>query len=333
MDNIKDILQDLFEYKSLSRDTAKSVIINLAQGKINEFQATSFLTAYMMRTVTVEELIGFREALLELAIPIDLSDYKVIDMCGTGGDGRDTFNISTLSSFVVAGAGVKVAKHGNYGVSSFCGSSNILESLGVVFSSDQDKLRGDLEEAGICFLHAPLFNPAMKGIAPIRRGLGVRTFFNMLGPLVNPANPSHQMIGVFGLELARIYSYILQDTDKNYNIIHSIDGYDEISLTDRFKSISNRGEAILSPSDLGYRTLDPADLRGGKDVDEAAKIFISILKGEGTYAQNSVVEANAATAINCYRPELSFDDSMELAKQSLYSGSALKALNKLIDRG
>lgn len=326
---MRNILQHLFEHKSLKQEEAKEVLVQITKGEFNEFQITSFLTVFMMRSITVEELTGFREALLELGIPVDLSEYNGVDLCGTGGDGKNTFNISTLASFVVAGAGEMVTKHGNYGVSSLSGSSNVMEELGYQFKSKEEDLKRDLDKAGICFLHAPLFNPAMKNIAPIRRNLGVRTFFNMLGPLVNPSRPKHQIVGVFDLELARLYQYLLQQTDSKYTIIHGVDGYDEVSLTDKVKLIGNGMEELLEPEELGYRKLDPSELYGGESVAQAAKIFTDILKGEGTDAQNAVVTRNAGLAIHCLHPEISRGDAIARAVESLESGKAYEVLKKL----
>ena len=237
---MKQLLNRLINQENISSEEAKQVLVNISNGMYNQSQIASFLTIFMMRSITLEELKGFRDALLELCIPIDLADFNAIDLCGTGGDGKDTFNISTLSSFVTAGAGVKVAKHGNYGVSSACGSSNVMEYLGIKFSNDEDFLKHTIDKAGICVLHAPLFHPAMKNVAPIRRELGVKTFFNMLGPMVNPSFPKNQMVGVFNLELLRMYGYLYQNTDKNYSIVHALDGYDEISLTGKTKVISEQ---------------------------------------------------------------------------------------------
>lgn len=329
---IKNILHYLFEHKTLKREEAKEVLIQITKGDFNEFQITSFLTVFMMRSITVDELTGFREALLELCIPVDLSEYNGVDLCGTGGDGKNTFNISTLASFVVVGAGEKVTKHGNYGVSSFCGSSNVIEHLGYQFKNKEEDLKRDLDKVGICFLHAPLFNPAMKNIAPIRRDLGVRTFFNMLGPLVNPSRPKNQIVGVFDLELARLYQYLLQETDSNYTIIHGIDGYDEVSLTGKVKLIGNRMEELLEPEVFGKRKLNPEELYGGETVEEAAKIFVDILKGEGTYAQNSVITVNAGLAIHCLHPEISRADAIGRAEEALLSGNSYEVLKKLTKR-
>jgi anthranilate phosphoribosyltransferase len=284
----------------------------------------------MLRSITLEELTGFRNALLELCIPINLNDFNTIDLCGTGGDGKDTFNISTLASFVTAGAGVKVAKHGNYGVSSSCGSSNVMEFLGIKFSNDTDFLKRSIDKAGICVLHAPLFHPAMKHVAPIRRELGVKTFFNMLGPMVNPSFPKNQMVGVFNLELLRLYGYLYQNTDKNYSIIHGLDGYDEISLTGKTKIISNATETLFSPDDIGISQIKQEAIYGGDTVEASAKIFMDVIQGKGTQAQNNVVCANAGLAIATVK-NISHKQGFELAKESLISGKAKQSLETLIE--
>lgn len=281
-----------------------------------------------MRSITIPELEGFRDALLELAVPLDLSAYHPIDLCGTGGDGKNTFNISTLASFITAGAGVKVAKHGNYSVSSVSGSSNVLESLGVKFSSDKNFLEKCIEDAGICVLHAPLFHPAMKFVAPVREDLAVKTFFNMLGPMVNPAKPTNQVVGVFSLELARLYTYLYQNTDKNFSIVHALDGYDEVSLTGDTKITSNRYNQVLSPNDFNAEKINPEEIYGGKTVKEATEIFKKILVGKGTIAQNNVVCANAALAIATAN-QTNLSQALALAQESLQSGKALKSLEKL----
>jgi anthranilate phosphoribosyltransferase len=290
----------------------------------------AFMAAYCMRSITVDELEGFRDGMLELCLKTDLSDYELIDLCGTGGDGKDTFNISTLASFVVAGAGYKVSKHGNYGVSSGCGSSNVMEYLGYKFSNDIDHLKRSLDNAGICFLHAPLFHAAMKTVAPIRKELGIKTFFNMLGPLVNPARPKFQMVGVFSLELARLYAYLFQKSKTGYTIVHALEGYDEISLTCDFKTFSPEGEHIHSISDLGFERIDPSKIGGGSSVQESAEIFKAVLDGEGSQEQNNVVLCNAAIAIRTIKPEKSFADCFYEAEESLNSGMALRSFNRLL---
>jgi anthranilate phosphoribosyltransferase len=325
---MKTILNRLINHEMLSAAEAKNVLVNISNGNYNPSQIASFLTVYMMRSISIEELSGFREALLELCLRIDLSAYNTIDLCGTGGDGKDTFNISTLASFVTAGAGIKVAKHGNYGVSSISGSSNVMETLGVKFSNDNDFLEKCVDQAGICILHAPLFHPAMKNVGPIRKELGVRTFFNMLGPMINPSFPKNQLVGVFNLELARMYGYLYQNTDRNFTILHSLDGYDEISLTCPTKFISNTKEGILNPDDFGVRSLIQTEIEGGTTIEASAEMFMKVISGKGTEAQNNVVCANAAMAIATVT-QCTPLEGFELAKQSLFSGKGLVALNKL----
>ncbi|WP_405247269.1 MULTISPECIES: anthranilate phosphoribosyltransferase [unclassified Cellulophaga] len=325
---MKDILNRLINHDVLPKADAKQVLVNIAKGDYNTSQIAAFLTVYMMRSVTIEELEGFRDALLELCLAVDLSAYNPVDLCGTGGDGKDTFNISTLASFVTAGAGIKVTKHGNYGVSSKCGSSNVMEFLGIKFSNDAGFLEKSIDEAGICVLHAPLFHPAMKNVAPIRKELAVKTFFNMLGPMVNPAFPKNQMVGVFNLELARMYGYLYQNTDKNFTVLHALDGYDEISLTGNTKTISNTTESMLKPSDFGVRAVTMQEIAGGESIEASAQIFLNILQGKGTEAQINVVCANAGMAIATV-DRLTPMQGFERAKESLVSGKGLAALKKL----
>jgi anthranilate phosphoribosyltransferase len=327
---MKEILNQLFEYKTLSRDEAREVLTRIAGGEVNETQMAVFLSIFLMRSITIEELSGFRDAMKDLAVTIDLGHVRTIDLCGTGGDGKNTFNISTLTSFVVAGAGEKVAKHGNYGVSSSCGSSNVLEYFGYRFSNDPLKLRSEMDRAGICFLHAPLFNPAMKNIAPVRKQLGLKTFFNILGPMINPSSPSHQLTGVFSLELLRLYQYQYQNLDLQYAIVHSLDGYDEVSLTGPFKMVTRQGEAILYPDDLNLRLLHPGEIAGGSTVAENADIFRRVLEGKGSEAQREVVLANAMVALQVIHPDLSFNSCLEKASESLDSGKALQCFETLI---
>ena len=327
---MKKILTELVEHRSLSKETARQVLIDVASGKYNPSQMSAFLTVYMMRSITIEELQGFRDAMLELCIPMKF-DLPLIDVCGTGGDGKNTFNISTLSSFVVAAAGQPVAKHGNYGVSSVSGSSNVLEYFGYKFTNDRGELERSLERANIFFMHAPLFHPAMKNMAPIRKELGVKTFFNMLGPMVNPSFPPRQLVGVFSLELARQYGYLYQSTKKEFVVLHDLQGYDEISLTGPFKIFGNEGEKVLEPSDLGLPEIDAGALLGGSTVEASANIFMEILQGHGTTEQNSVVVANAGMALYCANRNAGIDSAIARAKESLESGRALKTFKKLID--
>ncbi len=325
---MKNILNQLINHQTLTKEEAKNVLINLSSGQYNPSQMAAFMTVYMMRSITVEELTGFREALLELCIPVNFSNYNTIDLCGTGGDGKDTFNISTLASFVVAGAGIHVAKHGNYGVSSISGSSNVMENLGVKFSNRQDYLEKCLETANIAILHAPLFHPAMKNVGPIRKELGVKTFFNMLGPMVNPSFPTNQLVGVFSLELARMYAYLYQNTTTNFAIIYDLEGFDEVSLTGNVKLISNTSEKMLKPEDFQTRSVTLHQIKGGETVKEAANIFMNILTGNGSPMQNEVVLANAALAIGLIK-KTSIEESLAIARESLVSGKALEKLKIL----
>jgi anthranilate phosphoribosyltransferase len=327
---MKKILQYLFEHKTLTREQAKDMLTQISKGLHSDAEVTAFITVYLMRSITIEELQGFRDALLELSVKVDLNGYKVMDIVGTGGDGKNTFNISTLSCFIVAGAGQKVAKHGNYGASAISGASNVMEQLGYKFKAESDKLRAELDAADICFMHAPVFHPALKTVGPIRKAIGLRTFFNMLGPMVNPASPEYQLVGVYNLEMARIYNYLLQQSGKPFTIIHGLDGYDEISLTNDTKVITNKGEFIKTPEELGKRLVDAKDIYGGNTVEEAAKIFLHIIKGEGSWAQNAVVLANAAMALHCTGNYGTYDDAYHAAVESLESGKAYASLQKLI---
>lgn len=327
---MKEILTILIEHKKLSAEQARKALLMLARGEANKSQAAAFLTVYLMRNISVEELAGFRSAMLELCIPADLDDFDPIDVCGTGGDGKNTFNISTASSFVLAGAGVKVAKHGNNGVSSICGSSNVMASLGYNFTNNLDQLKREIDESNICFLHAPLFHPAMKEVAPIRQELGMKTFFNMLGPLVNPAKPKKQLIGVFDLELARRYQYLLQDKITKFTIVHSLEGYDEVSLTCPFKMITREGESIVYPEDLGFSTITADKIKGGNSVEESVEILLNILKGKGTNEQRDVVIANSALGIATAKG-ISEEEAKDEAAETLKSGKAFKNLEKLIE--
>jgi anthranilate phosphoribosyltransferase len=327
---MKKILNRLTQYETLTEKESRDIIIDISEGKLNTSEISSFLTIFMIRNITIEELNGFRKALIELSLKIDLNEFDPIDLCGTGGDEKDTFNISTLASFVTAGSGVKVAKHGNYGVSSSCGSSNVLEYLDLKFNNDSDKIRKAVDKANICFLHAPLFHPAMKNVAPVRKELGLKTFFNMLGPMVNPSMPKKQVVGVYNLELARIYNYLYQTTDINYNIIHSIDGYDEISLTKGTKVYSRESEFILDSKDFSLKDIDSKNIRGGKDIKSSSKIFMDVLNGEASNDQENVVCANASLAIAISK-DISIIEAFDKAKESIKTKNALKCFNELIN--
>ncbi|MEI6263587.1 MAG: anthranilate phosphoribosyltransferase [Sphingobacteriia bacterium] len=328
---MKKILQYLFEHKSLTREKATEILLNISNGEYNEAEITAFITVYLMRSITIDELLGFRDALLQLSVKVNFSGGKIMDIVGTGGDGKNSFNISTLACFIVAGAGQKIAKHGNYGASTISGASNVMEQMGYRFKNNNDALQKELDEANICFLHAPLFHPALKIVGPIRKNLGVRTFFNMLGPMVNPANPDFQLVGVYNLEMARIYNYLLQQTGKAFTIIHSLDGYDEISLTADTKVITNKGEQIFTPEQLGKRMVQPEDIYGGNTVEESAKIFMKIIKGEGTWSQNAVVLANASMALFSTGLYANYDLAYSSAVESLESGKAYNGLKKLLE--
>ncbi|AZZ57633.1 anthranilate phosphoribosyltransferase [Riemerella anatipestifer] len=326
---MKQILNYLFNHQTLSKSEAKSVMIELAQNKFNETEATAFISVFMMRAITLDELMGFREALLNLATPVDLGTRDLVDIVGTGGDGKNTFNISTLASFIVAGAGQKVAKHGNYGVSSVSGSSNVLELLGYQFKNNSEGLKSDLEKGNICFLHAPLFHPALKSVAPLRKALGLRTFFNLLGPLVNPVQPKYSMIGVYNLEIARLYQYLLQKENAEFMLVHALDGYDEISLTQDTKVFDKNGEYIYSAEELGFKNISEDQIYGGETKEEAATIFLNILDGKGTPEQNAVVLANAAMALYNTKKYGDYQNCFELAKKSLLERKAKDCLNKI----
>ena len=329
---MKDLLYKMFEHKSLSRNEARDVLHNIADGRYNDSQLSAFMTVYLMRSITLDELIGFRDALIERRRPLDFDDVKSIDIVGTGGDGKNTFNISTATCFVVAGTGRKVIKHGNYSASSISGASNVLEQHGVKFTSDPDRLRKSLDESGVCYLHAPFFSPALKSVGPVRRSLGVRTFFNMLGPLVNPTLPKHQLLGVYNLKLLRLYNYIAQLEGINCTVVHSLDGYDEISLTSPFKVASSQGERIYIPESLGWSRIAQKELSGGNSIEDAAKIFDNVLHNTATEAQLNCVIANAAFAIVTLEPEIELNEAIEQATDSIKSGRALSAFERFVQR-
>lgn len=327
---MKAILNQLFEHERLSRQQAREVLTAISSNAYNEAQVAAFISVYLMRSISAEELDGFRSALLDLCVKVDTDGSSCVDLCGTGGDGRNTFNISTLASFVVAGAGYRVVKHGNYGVSSVCGSSNVLQFLGYSFTNESDVLAQQLDRANICFLHAPLFHPALASVGPIRKQLGVKTFFNMLGPLVNPVQPRQQLVGVFDLKLARLYQYIYQQKDKQFAIVHALDGYDEVSLTCPAKVITTSGEQLLAPEEFGKMRLQPHDIYGGDTIESAAEIFLKVLQRESTPSQRAVVVSNAALAIQCYDSEMSLLDAVAKAEESIESGAAFSAFKKMI---
>ena len=328
---MKQILTKLFNYESLSKQDANEILSKIANGEYNNEQIASFITVYLMRHITLEELMGFREALLNLAIRVDLSEFDPIDIVGTGGDGKNTFNISTLSCFVLAGAGYKVAKHGNYGASSVSGASNMLEYFGAKFTTNETTIKKAIDQSNIAYLHAPIFNPAMKHVAPVRKALGVRTFFNVLGPLISPAQPKYQLLGVYSLTMMRLYTYINQIIGTNYTLVHSLDGYDEVSLTADTKILSNHQEIVISPEKMGFSRLQQAQLSGGDSIDEAAAIFKNIFENKATEAQLAVVLANSALAIQTLCPDYTLEECKAIALQSIESGEAKKSFAKFLE--
>jgi anthranilate phosphoribosyltransferase len=328
---MKDILNKLFSHYILTKEEAKSLLLAIGKGEFDPLQIASFLTVFNLRSLTVAELAGFREAMLELCIKVDLSDFDAVDIVGTGGDGKDTFNISTTAALVVAGAGYKVAKHGNYGVSSSCGSSNVLEYLGIKFSNDQDQLKQSLDKAGFCMMHAPLFHPAMKYVAPIRKTLQIRTFFNILGPLINPSFPKKHCHGVYNLATLRLYAYQHKQTNDRFSIVHSLDGYDEISLTSDTKIYNNQGEFMYSPNQLGFQKLSQQELWGGASIAESANILKNILQLKGTAAQHQAVIANAALAITVADSTKNYTQAKDKAEEALASGKAMGVLKTLVE--
>jgi anthranilate phosphoribosyltransferase len=328
---MKDILTRLFNHEELTSEETKQILLNITREKYPEVQIAALLTAFQMRTITVDELIGFREALMETRIPIDFSPYRPIDIVGTGGDGKNTFNISTCACFVVAGAGYKVAKHGNYGATSISGASNVIEQHGIHFTNNPDRLKRSMEECNIAYLHAQLFNPAMKFVGPVRKALGVRTLFNLLGPLVNPCKPAYQLLGVADLTQMRLYTNVFYKLGIDFAVVNSLDSYDEISLTDEFKVMTRNYECIYRPQDLGFNEVRPEELFGGTSKEDAARIFDDILHNCATPSQMQCVIVNAAFAIQVMEPEKDIEECIAIARESLVSGQALRALKKFID--
>lgn len=328
---MKEILYQMFDHRNLTRAQAREVLLNISDGKYNDCQLSAFMTVFLMRSITTEELSGFRDALLERRVAVDLDASQAIDIVGTGGDGKNTFNISTATCFVVAGAGYRVIKHGNYGASSVSGASNVLEAHGVRFTDDIDRLRRSFDRSGVCYLHAPFFSPALKSVGGVRRALGVRTFFNMLGPLVNPVMPRHQLLGVYNLKLLRLYHYICQQNGIDCTIVHSLDGYDEVSLTSDVKVASPWGESVYTPGELGFPMYDPCELWGGETVEQAARIFDAVLEGTASPGQSDCVQANAAFAIRTLDPALSWEEARAKARESLESGQAAERFRCFVE--
>lgn len=326
---MKTILEQLYRHEHLGREQAKNLLADIARERYTPVEVAALLGAFNMRGITIDELKGFRDGMLELCRTVNLADYPVMDVCGTGGDGKNTFNISTLGAFVVAGAGIPVAKHGNFGVSSVSGSSNVMAFLGIPFRDDGDGLKRQLDKAGLCFIHAPLFHPGMRCVAPVRKQLATKTFFNMLGPLVNPAQPKCQLVGLYDPHLLRMYQYIFQDEEKRFCLVHTVSGYDEVSLTADLRCINNRGERYYARHEISPFEITDEDLHGGNTVEQAAHIFVNVLRGNGTAAQNEVVLINSALAIQAYRPELDLETARQMAADSLYGHRALEKFNLL----
>lgn len=327
---MKQILSRLFNHEVLTTEEAKELLLHITEGRYNDTQIASLITVFQMRGIKVDELIGFREALLTTRVPVDLDAYKPIDIVGTGGDGKNTFNISTCACFVVAGAGYHVAKHGNYGATSVSGASNVMEQHGVKFTNEQEKLTRSMEECGMVYMHAPLFNPALKSVAPVRKALQVRTIFNLLGPLVNPCKPAYQLLGVADLPQMRLYTNVFQKLGIGFAVVNNLDGYDEISLTDQFKVMTGHYETIYSPKELGFSLARQEELYGGSTPEEAARIFDNVLENRATKAQKDCVLINASFAIQAMEPEKSIEECVALARESLESGRALETFKKFV---
>jgi len=328
---MKKYLNQLIEGETLSREQTHDILLGITRQEYNDCQIAALLMALQTRGVTVDELLGFRDGLLETGKRVDLDGYNTLDIVGTGGDGKNTFNISTCSAFVIAGAGYKVTKHGNGASTSVSGASNVLEAHGVKFSVDPDVLRRSLDEAGICYLHAPLFAYGMKFVGPVRKALGVPTCFNLLGPLVNPCRPKNSLHGTATQAQQRLYVRAHQKIGDNYGVVTSYDGYDEISLTSGFKLVTPHFEKVFTPKDLGLNYVEPKDIFGGASADEARGIFDAVLEGHASEAQKSVVLANAACGISVIDRNLSVEESIALCRESLDSGKALAAFKRFVE--
>ena len=323
---MKHLLNKIIEGEAFSYDEAYDFIMAIEQESIGQEVIAGILVGIQLRGINLEELKGFRSALLELCNPLKLDSSNAIDLCGTGGDGKDTFNISTTTSLVLAGMGYKVIKHGNYGVSSICGSSNVLEALGFNFTADNKFLEQSLEKNNICFLHAPLFHPTMKKAAPVRKNLGIRTIFNCLGPLVNPAQPNFQLTGTYSLEMSKFYQHILKENRNDYRVVYGMDGYDEITLTNATRVLGKHVDFTIDNVDFNTSRIKPEDLFAGKSIKDAANIIIQILNGKGTTSQNDVIAANAAVALQMFEPKHTIQESFNETVNFLKSGSAAQIL-------
>lgn len=329
---MKEVLNKMLNHEELSRTETRDIIVGITKDEFPTEQTTALLTGLQMRGVTVDELLGFRDGILATGVKAILDCDKYIDVVGTGGDRKNTFNISTTSCFVIAGAGYKVAKHGNYAATSVSGASNVIHHHGVKFTADIDKLNRSINEAGIVYLHAQLFASAMKFVGPIRKALQFPTVFNLLGPLVNPSQPKAQLLGVANLDQMRLYRQVYQKLGIDYGIVNSIDGYDEISLTGDFKVATNNYERVFSPADLGFVPATPEELVGGANEDEAAEIFDAVLENRALPAQKNVVLANAAFGIQVMeKGKKSIEECVEIARESIDSGKALATFRKFAE--
>ena len=328
---MKEILSRLFNHEELTSAEARQILLNITREMYPEAQIAALINAFQMRGITVDELIGFREELMETRIPVDFNSYRPIDIVGTGGDGKNTFNISTCACFVVAGAGYKVAKHGNYGATSVSGASNVIEQHGIRFTNNADTLKRSMDRCNIAYLHAQLFNPAMKFVGPVRKALGVRTLFNLLGPLVNPCRLAYQLLGVADLAQMRLYTNVFYKLGIDFAVVNSLDSYDEISLTDEFKVMTRHYERIYRPQALGFSAARPEELFGGSSKEDAARIFDNILHCRATPSQTQCVVVNAAFAIQVMEPEKEIEECIAIARESLESGKALNTLKTFIE--
>lgn len=329
---MKEILNRVINHEMLTREETKNILVGITQGRYAEEQITALLTALQMRGVSVDELLGFRDGILETGVPVPLDCDRYIDVVGTGGDRKNTFNISTTSCFVIAGAGYKVAKHGNYSATSTSGASNVIANHGVTFTDDVDKLNKCINECGIVYLHAQLFAKAMKFVGPIRKALQFPTCFNLLGPIVNPSKPQCQMLGVANLDQMRLYNNVYRKIGIDYAIVNSIDGYDEISLTSDFKVMTNDYERIFSPEEIGMKVAKPEELRAGASEQEAMEIFDNVLNNKALEAQKNIVIANAGFAIQVLeKGQKSIEECMDIARESIDSGKALATFKKFVE--
>ena len=332
MQTMKDILNRMLNHEELTREETRDILVGITRSEYPNEQITALLTALQMRGITVDELLGFRDGILETGVPVPLDCDRYIDVVGTGGDRKNTFNISTTSCFVIAGAGYKVAKHGNYAATSTSGASNVIANHGVKFTDDIDRLNRCINECGIVYLHAQLFAKAMKFVGPIRKALQFPTCFNLLGPIVNPSKPQCQLLGVANLDQMRLYNNVYQKIGLDYGIVNSIDGYDELSLTGDFKVTTNNYERIFKPSDLGFSIIKPDELRAGANEQEAKEIFDAVLANTALPAQKNVVLANAAFAIQVLeKGKKDIEECIDIARESIDSGKALDTFKKFVE--